>query len=54
MGGIGVKKVYPQKISQISNFLQGLCHISELSSNWLAKTEDVSFPIFSTHKQMSW
>lgn len=27
----------------VENFhLQGLCHISELSSNWLAKAEDVS------------
>jgi hypothetical protein len=25
-----------------SHFMSGLCHISELSSGWLAKPEDVS------------
>lgn len=28
--------------------LQGLCHISELSSNWLAKAEDVSSVLSSS------
>lgn len=53
MDGIGIENSI--LTSQLSFLLQGLCHISELSSDWLAKPEDVRTYIlcYYFHKSLS-